>query len=292
MRCDWESTETFDNFYMRFGRFDGDPELMLDCNQLTNPQVKMTYDFVTTVYDGLTYTMPTTPTFRWTCLADVLRGAPAGAPRGFIRSRRIYDYTQAASSTQYIDIPRTEPIYGIMMRGGYTAVDLEQDFHEVKLNINNDEWVPIHLYADELYSQFDEWWPDAPTVSYRVEMIGDQRLDSGLGFIIGAQQDVKFGICDVSHIVSDVGGYPKVALCDKDGNWDTSNSWPYFWTIRGKFPHHTFYLPMSEIVDGGAYALDATRTSKIQLELTSGATANAAATVEIILDTIADYTRW
>ncbi len=294
MRLDWESTATFDDFFMRFGRWEGDPELMLDCNQLTNPQIKYTYDFVTVLYDGLTYAAPATPTFSWTVLANVLRGQPAGSAKGFIRSRRIYDYTQAASSTRYIDIPRTEPIYGVMMRAGFQAQDLVQDFNRVRLNINNDEWVPFDVDHDEIYACFDEWWPDAPTISDRIEMVGGERNDSGLGFIIGAQQDIKQGITLLSHIVSDVGGYPKIENydCSATHAWDVANYVPVFWTIRGKFPHHTFYLPMSEVVDGGAYALDAAQTSKIQLELTSGAAASATATVEIILDTIADYSKF
>lgn len=292
MRFEGCGMENFDEFYMRFGRYDGDPELMLDCNQLTNPQVKLTYDYVTTVYDGLTYTCPTTPNFLWTVLADVLRGPPEGAPRGFIRSRRIYDYHQAVSATEYIDIPRTEPIYGIMMRGGYIGKNLKDDFSQVKLNINNDEWVPFNIIDDELYCCATEWWPDEPAVSYRVTATDEHQWDSGLGYVVGQQGDIKWGTPILAHFTTDFGGYPKMQFFTTSTGAESDTTWPVYYQCIGKFPHHTFYLPMSEVVDGSAYALDATQTSKIQLALTSSASASASATIEIILDTIANYTRW
>lgn len=294
MRLDWEATETFDTFYMRFGRYDGDPQMMLDCNQLTNPQAKVSYDFVTTVYDGLTYDCPAAPAWKWTCMADVLRGnMPSEYTGKFIRSRRVEDYTQALNTTRRIDIARTEPIYGIMMRGGYAGKDLEGDFHRVRLNINNDEWVPFDIWDDELYCTFNEWWPDAPVVSERMGMINDTRIDSGLGYIIGAQHDIRFGVCLLSHIVSDMGGYPKIQMyTPNDCTAYSADDWPVFWHIKGQFPHHTFYLPMNEVIDGDAYLLDAEAQSRITLELTSDGTCSALATIEVILESAADYTKW
>lgn len=291
-RTDVASAEVWDTFYMRFGMHQNDTDLMLDCNQLTNPQAKLTYDFVTTTYDGVDYDVAASPTFKWTCVADILRGGAPAAPKGFIRSRKVYDYTQAASTTRYIDIARTEPIVGMMLRGGYVGKTMGDDFDQVRLNINNDEWVPFNVYADELEAYQDEWFTPAPEIQIKAATNTAIPNDYALGDVHGIDMQLIADSNIRQNISGFAGGYVDPYQVTADTGVEYSTAGLSMIHCTGEFPHHTAYLPMSEVVDGGAIALDAPQTSRINLEVTSGAAASASATVEVILETIANYTKW
>jgi hypothetical protein len=285
-RVDWEATETYDFFNIRFGRFPNDLEFMLNMAKLTNPQLKITYDFATTSYEGITYTPPSTPTFKWSVLADIWSGEPPKAIKGFLRSQQIYDYTQVATGTEYVDIPKTEPIVGLMMQSGYTGYGLDSDFNRVRLNINTGEKVPLDVYWAELMALQKEWFAPPPEIAARIESKTNLRWDSGLGQIDSLSIVPKTEYAYYWVTEGEVGGFELPRCVDPTtGLENTSAHAGVYYILKGLFPHHTVYLPMEKLTENGEFTLSAAALAKILLELTSSS-ASTSAQPKIVLETL------
>lgn len=286
-RNDWESTETSDVFYIRFGRFIHDTKYLLNLGALTNPQLKITYDYATTSHDGYTYTCPTTPTVKYTVVCDILRGSPAGYVGEYISAREIFTYTSAASSTEYINIPRTDKIYGIGVRAVYTANLMGNDLSRVRLNINNQEWIPFDIYWAEMEQLHAEWFEPFITTSGRIEMYYQVRYDSGLGEIKYWNGIEKTTNLYTIYMEGLTGGWIRPHfVTTSDGAAATTGQSGVHFIATGLFPHHMIYLPMAGVTDTPEDTLDAPATSKILLEVTSNSSASGSCTPSVVLDVV------
>ena len=288
-RIDWESTETSDIFFIRFGRFCHDTKYMLDMNKLVNPQLKITYDNVITTVEGKTYTVNDgNLDMKYTVLLDVLRGTPAGYIGKFISAREIYTWTQSASETHYINIPRTELIYGIAVRGCDYFDLMLNNFARVRLNINNQEWIPFDIYWEEQNQLHEEWWSPKLMVACRIETADRARVPSAIGDMDGFQAITKGAPSIGVAIEGCTGGWLRPRLWVAAGGAALGDHHAVWYMHTGVFAQHTIYLPMYTIVDGGTDWLDAPSTSKIQLEITANASADSAMVPQVMVDTVRD----
>lgn len=285
-RKDWESTETYDHFAIRFGRNLKDMEYMLNMGKMTNPQLKIEYDFVTTSYYGVSHTVPTSPTFKYSVLATIWRGATPKPVLGYIRSQQIYDWTQVATGTEYVDIPRTEPIVGLMCQGGQDTKRLLQDFNRVRLNINNAELIPLDVYEEELQHLQKEWFEPLIVAAYRVEYKDGKDIDSGFGFIEGVSVIKRGSPIRVWFVEGQIGGILDLACWDlATPTRDTTSGHGTRMIVKGLFPHHTIYIPAEKVSPTGEFTLPAPDYAKIVLELTSSS-ASTSAIPNVVLETL------
>lgn len=286
-RRDMESTEWYDTFAIRFGRYPEDLEYMLNMAGLTNPQLKITYDFVTTGYYGCNYTPPTTPYFKWSVLADIYRGEPPSPVKGFIRSQQIEDWIwSSATTTKYVDIPRTEPIIGWMLQGGYDNKRLWQDFNRIRLNCNTGELIPIDVYEEEIKWLQKEWFEPSISCAYRTMIKDTVDIDSGLGYIEGLSVVKRGSPIRVWFIEGQLGGILDLACWDlATPTRDQTDPHYVRMIIKGLCPHHTIYLPAEKITEGGVFTFPAADFSKILLELTSSS-ADTTHSNNVVLETL------
>jgi hypothetical protein len=292
-RCDWENTDTYDLFYIRFNRFPGDTKYLLNLGKLSNPQLKITYDNTVVLVEGCTYTVnTTTPTVRYTVVCDILRGTPPNNYTGkFISARDVFTYVSPAAGTEYIDIPRTDPIFGIAVRAAYYAHSMSEDLNRVRLNINNQEWIPFDIYYDEMKMLHEEWFQPKAIVEERIDTYYQVRYDSGLGEAEYYQPIVK-GVCpDILNIQSNTGGWIRLGyVVGSTGASDTTARYSVCYFMTGLFPQHTAYLPMSVVTDTPEETLDAPSCANILLEITSVG-ASGSCQPSVIVDVVRDEGR-
>lgn len=291
-RVDWESTETYDLFFIRFGRFPGDTKYLLNLAKLSNPQLRITYDNTVTTIEGTTYTVETTsPTVKYTVVCDILRGTPPANYTGkFISAREVYTWTAVATGTEYVDIPRTDPIFGIGVRGAYLAYSMGSNFSRVRLNINNQEWIPFDIYWDEMKMLHEEWFSPKPTMEVRISVMNDIRYDSGLGEAQAYMMENKFSARYTQRIVSDIGGWLRPELWDTQTDAVSALNYDIWFHYTGLFAQHMLYLPMSVVTDTPEEVLDAPSCANILLEVTS-ASASTSSQPQVVIDVVRDEGR-
>lgn len=292
-RFNVSDTEKPDMFYIRFNRFPGDTKYLLNMGKLANPQLKITYDNTVTTIEGRSYTVETSnPTVKYTVICDVLRGTPPANYTGkFISAREIYTWTYVATGTEYIDIPRTDPIFGIGIRSAYMNRKTDEMFHRIRLNINNQEWIPFDIYFDELSQLHREWFQPECMANFREHLIDAQRHDTGLGEIDKEVMVIKRSApLRVAFIEGTNGGWLRIA------NWDAATPTrqtecaQYYVSTTGVYAQHMAYLPMSVVTDTPEETLDAPSCANILLEVSSSGASTSAAG-QIVVDVVRDEGR-
>jgi hypothetical protein len=289
----WSATDAYDMFYIRFNRFNGDTKYLVNLSKLSNPQLRITYDNTVATIEGRLYDVnPNTPTVRYTVVCDILRGTPPSNYTGkFISSREVYNWNYVATGTEFIDIPRTDPIYGIGIRACYIACRSDTFFDRIRLNINNQEWIPFDIFYSELEQLHREWFSPECQSNYRAHIVGRQRTDTGLGSIEKNVQITKRSwtvlACEVDGTN---GGWLVLAVTDLAVPTETLVPDQWYVTITGLFPQHMAYLPMSVVTDTPEETLDAPSCANILLEVTSLAT-NVLAFGQVVVDVVRDEGR-
>jgi len=131
-----------------FGRYLWDPILALDPKKFKNLQLKIESQFA---YGGSTPTAAKMEVF-----ASVF-DQKAITPVGFLQTKRIKQYTMAASSHEYTDLPTDYKLRKLMIRALVPGTELCQTLANIKLSEDNDKRVIvdtppdkiIRLYSDE-----------------------------------------------------------------------------------------------------------------------------------------------
>jgi hypothetical protein len=276
----WASTDVFDMFYIRFNRFPGDTKYLLNMSKLSNPQLRITYDNTVVNIEGKAYDVnAATPTVRYTVVCDVLRGTPPSNYTGkFISSREVYNWSYVVTGTEFIDIPRTDPIFGIGIRASYSTSCMTDTFMDrIRLNINNQEWIPFDVRYHELVQLQREWFSPECQVNYREFLVSGARHDTGLGEIDKCVIVTKRSAPILANFVFGTAG----AVAG-------GNQW--YVAVTGVLAQHMAYLPMSVVTDTPEETLDAPSCANILLEVTS-LLANPLAFGQIVVDVVRDEGR-
>ena len=131
-----------------FGRFLYDPELALDPKRFSNLQLKIESQMA---YGGA---VPTA------CKMEIfasLFDEKMISPVGFLQTKRVKQYTMAASSHEYTDLPTDYKLRKLMVRALVPGTELTQTLDNIKLSEDHDKRVIVdappdkivRLYADE-----------------------------------------------------------------------------------------------------------------------------------------------
>lgn len=289
----WSETETMDMFYIRFNRFPGDTKYMVNLGKLSNPQLKISYDNTVTTVEGRSYTVNATdPTVKYTVICDILRGTPPSNYTGkFISAREIFTWTYVATGVEYIDIPRTDPIFGIGLRAAYINEKSDTMMSKVRLNINNQEWIPFDIYYNELIQLHREWFQPECQANFREHLIDAQRHDTGLGEIDKEVLLTKRSApIRAAFVEGSNGGWLRIANWDLATPTRQTEAQQYYVGITGMLAQHMAYLPMSVVTDTPEETLDAPSCANILLEVSSSG-ASTSAEGSVVVDCVRDEGR-
>jgi len=279
----WESAANEASCFVQFGRDCNDTEHMLNCSAVTNPQLKIEYDFTNATHDGLTYTVPTTPTMLTTVVSKIYDGTPAKPVQGFFRSGVIDEYNPPATGVHTTEVPRGEELLGLLLHSGYTAKTFDAGYNEVKLDFDNGAWVPIDLRSYEMEEMQDQWFNADWSQTGRRQINEDTMFDSRLGQIEAFNPVDRSADWYIYTLGNIAGGFVDLNGMDEAGV-ALATDVPIHFNADGHFPHHTMYLPMFAFFDGGKIAEDTNQYGRIELEHTTNTY-----TASAICRTIAEY---
>ena len=276
--------EGFDDFHILLGGVFNGKKYVPDFSQFSNPQIKITWDYsITTTKHGMSCDADTSPGMKFTVMAKVHRDATK-LTHGYVKSSEIKTWTSAASTTQTIEIPRGEPLLGIMVEAGYDAKFWTDDVNILKLDFDNGAWVPIELYQDEIPTIQKAWFKDDFEVSWVADLKDNIELDVHMGyptmvqFTPATDAGRAFEYQAIHKGIETVGKWD-LATPSVETNYESV----YIKSV-GQLPFQCWYLPMRAILGEEEDTLNTTNFSRIDLKITSSANASTSSTPAVVAE--------
>jgi hypothetical protein len=256
-----------------------------DMAQFNNPQIRITWDYsITTTEFGMTGAADNAPAMKFSILAELAK-AEAGYQHGYVKSSILKEFTQATSTTNYIEIPDDGQLIGVGVEAGYDALDFTEDVEEIKLDFDNGDWIPFHFKESEIMFQQQVWFNSPFYYSWMADIEDSDELDSHMGYLL----DMHFGVAKVSTLATVAGidparkGVETLHIYDLATPTVCSEYGGYYMTSIGWAPFHVWYCPSRALV-GNKDTIDSSAYGSIELELTSGSSASTSSTPDIIAE--------
>lgn len=277
------STDGYTAFPLYFNRFAGDNKAGLDLSAYSNPQMKITYDTTATSIDGLTYCAATSPTIKYNVMAKIIDGTPAGYIGKYVQSREIDSWTQAASSEHGTEIPRGFDLFRLMYKSAYLDTSWTNYMDKVKLDFDNGVWTPINCDHENIAMLQKAWYPSPVTAGWwdkagSADTVNMQVYQlAGAGFVSAATE--------VNTVYYDMheSGLHDIVLIDDDGSAASGQVNQHIF-VQGWGPMQSIAIPMKELFDGGQEAVPTTNYGRIDLKITTGASASSSAKGRVVAE--------
>jgi len=133
-----------------FGRYPNDPNYYLDVGMFKNPELRVNVGLTISSTAGFA-----TGTGKITVMGRIFEETP-GEYKGFMRYREIRRFTSASSGDEPIRMPTNYPIRLIGVQTNYSGYRPDEIISKVKVSCNNDEFVPINNYTEDLIDMNQE----------------------------------------------------------------------------------------------------------------------------------------
>jgi len=229
----------------QFGRWNGDPVYALDPSRFSNLQLRITWNLATILPVGVLGYV--TGSMRYTCVANIMEGAPA--PQGMLSARQHYQLATLVGATAFIDLPTDRRLKAIYIRSTAAAFGGIPGISRVKLTCDQDKFVPLDMLTQDLIAMMTtlhkplhynhsfminngmtiypllKWWEDLQLQGYQ----GDDTYtytNNAAGF--GVVTVLLAGVADANmrSYIGSVGGWcPYHVVAIDQGEWDDPNSW-------------------------------------------------------------------
>jgi len=282
--ADENAVEGYEDFRIVLGRKINGRLIAPDFSRFNNPQIKISWDYsATTTKHGVTCEADTAPAMKFTILCKIVENAGKYTP-GYIKTSSIKTWTQATSTQTVIEIPRGEPLIGILIDAGYDTKDWTEDVEKIRLDFNNGEWVPLELYEDEIVKMQEQWFGEPFKVTFVKDHTGAEEIDTHMGYVTGVSiVDLEGSDLYAPTWTAGHKGVETVTLITSTSAAYSTVS-KFQWTVEGYIPFQGYYIPMSAILDADADTVDTNKYRRIELELTSGSSASTSSTPEILAE--------
>jgi len=177
------------DFPIQFGRYPGDLEYGLDCRKVTNPQLKITYDFTgaglssTSLFSTSTY-----PVVDLNALQVI--DYPSPFPKGYIKSHEITTWNPTTNSeVKRIELPTGNKFRRLIVRNFSTDWWPEQSLAYTYLDLNVGAKQPFKMDTEEWVEMNRQIFGEVtlrrqmrldPSVNHRDSLLGQTFGISGL----------------------------------------------------------------------------------------------------------------
>ena len=271
-----------DNYHtlpILFGRYPGDKEYMLDMEQYSNPQLRITYDCATVAIEGVTYAANATPTVRTGVQGLIWKDGSPGT-KGYIKSTNIDTWAAVVSTTRTVEVPRGQHLLGVMQGARHLDDKLIDYIQSMEITFDNGDWQPINHNYQQLKSLNAMWFPREVKQSNYLDLATTDEFDGGVGEYTGFN-----ALCTGGAVIADT-----ISLAH-DRTWNlstvimTAGMRALLIESTGIFPHQNMYIPFTEYSEDDAFGVDTTKWGRIDVKTTSG---SAAAAGEL-LKTVAEF---
>jgi len=280
------AVETYDYFPLILGATIDGVSYAPDMSNFNNPQLRVTWDCTqTTTRFGQVCDAITTPAMKFSVLCQLYRETQK-VQHGYIKSSIMKEFTQVVSSTQTIDIPRSAPLLGLGVEAGYAGKFFYNDVSEIELNLDNGNWIPYKLFAEEINLAQFVWHDRAFRHSWNMAVKNTGVIDSHMGYPVwmGVTSNLATGeacMIPISRVagvtLNDFDLATPTAIAAYNVKQITSIGWE---------PFHLWYQPMNAIQAEESQILDASKYNNITLKVTSDASASTSMKPEILAEVL------
>jgi hypothetical protein len=280
------AVEGYDQFWIPLGGLFNKTRYAPNMGAFNNPQLKITWDYsLTTTEFGMTCDADTTPAMKFTALAKIIRDA-AGITHGYVKSTILKEFTQATSTQTVIEVPRGQPLIGLGVEAGYDALQLMDDLTEILLDFDNGAWQPFHLYTEEIGLIQQEWFKRPFEYNWLADLEDADELDSHMGYLLNllATPMIDSSLGLVWRFDGGHKGVETTDLMDLATPTACSVYQQIALKATGYCPFHVWYMPVRAILGEESDTIDTSGFSRIELELTSGASASTSSTPDVIAE--------
>ncbi|MBA7607080.1 hypothetical protein ES703_14232 [subsurface metagenome] len=172
------------DFPIQFGRFPGDLDYGLDCKKVTNPQLKITYNFSGAGLDATSlYSTSTFPVLD--LLAIQVLDFPGAFPNGYIKSHEITTWSPTANSeVKRVELPVGNLFRRIMVRDYAGEYWMESGLAHTYLDLNVGKRQPFKMDTED-------WMEMNRQLFGQIEVA--RFLNGGASM---AQRDLQLGMAD------------------------------------------------------------------------------------------------
>jgi len=139
-------------FYITLGRHYHDIDYMLDLERVTDPELRIEYDFTKTSQNGWTNGVAMSSAPYRSVVLHLLRDAPL-PPKGYIKTSEVYRFTGGASKKENMIIPRGPVYSNLYVQSRYKDNGIGYNLDKLELNFNNDAIIPLRVGPTELASE-------------------------------------------------------------------------------------------------------------------------------------------
>ena len=271
------SSKQEERIIIPFGRFIGDPNYYLDVGMFKNPELRINVGLTISATAGFA-----TGTGKVTVIGKIMDERP-GEYKGFLRHREIRSFTSAASGDEPVSIPTNYPISMLAVLARLSTYRPDEVISKVKVSVNNDEWVPVNDYVEDIIDMNQERFgkfeqqktilrADDASVLTDIYDIREVTIrpgaDDHIATIEGIDgEQVSIGLYDMSSPATPA--------------FETTAKVNYL-TVLGMAPFGAIFIPFGELKDPESW-LQAQNYNRIDMYLTQAA---ASGTVEVVVQEI------
>ena len=270
---------TWWNIPIMFGRYPGDKEYMLDMEQYSNPQLRITYDLSRTTVNGVTYAVTASPYFATGVSGLIWKGGNPGT-KGYIKSTNIDTLANVVSTVRTVEIPRGHNLIGVMQGARHLLDPLIDYIERMEITFDNGDWQPINHSYQQLKSLESMWYPRAVHTVQKKDLATTDEIDT----MVGELTDIQFESLS-GAVTADKEAMAHDETINIDTFVATAGMRAYIVHCHGVFPHQNMYIPMEKYSEDNDFGVDTTKWGRIDLKTTSGAGGAAGE----LLETVAEY---
>lgn len=260
-----------------FGRYLYDTVYSFNPNAHRNPQLKITFDEATVRAAGATGFV--SDSFTVTVMCALMEDVEA--PRGFLMSKDLYDFTTVASGDQQIDLPTDYPYRQLMVRIYELGTWFGSNISNVKLNCDGGKFVPFDMGIGWFQDRMMQTYPPISRGLYTITDHGDAHATFVGVSLTDAIRAHAAGRIATAASVS--GSQITVSLVDTGGT--PVNASPVHLLFTGWMPHNILMYNFGRLQVPQEW-FDARQYNSVKLYLTQG---NAAAEVNVCLQQVRPY---
>jgi hypothetical protein len=250
---------------------------MLDMEQYSNPQLRITYDTSQTTVDGETYYATADPYVRTGVQGLIWKGGSPGA-KGYIKSTNIDTWACVASTIRTVEIPRGHKLLGVMQGARYSDDKMFDYFEKMEITYDNGDWQPINHDYQQLCTLNAMWYPKEVNIALWKDIATAYPIDCKVGEVLDFNATPvldRASIWTLTHEsswnIQDIVGAAGMGAAQIH--------------IAGRFPHQNMYIPFTEYSEDEDFGVDTTKWGRIDMKTTTGSGANTSAK----LQTVAEY---
>lgn len=278
-----------DQFYIPMGGLYNGTRYAPDMGRFSNPQIRLTWDAsdVTTEF-GVTVAADTAPALLISILAELTKDA-GPYTHGYVKSGIVKEWTQAQNTNFFIEIPRGDPLIGFGIEAGYDALDWCEDVEELKLDIDNGDWIPFHLREKQIPTFQQLIYKKPFEYNFMTDLESEEEVDWHMGYLVHlalmAQRAADDPLAALAYAI-DTGhkGVETVCITDVATPGACDEFRAIMCKATGWMPFHIWYCPSSFLTSGESDTINTLDFGRMEVEIHTGTSASTSNTPSVVAE--------